>query len=125
MRPLCGVRKPQTADYTGLRLGELLGLDSEGVDFDKARIHVRQQWARDGVVAKPKTPAANRVATGDEAWQVVGTHGWATAENGARPAELPKPHFSIVRFPPVPADQPSLGPYKQEVGGSIPSPPMA
>jgi integrase len=50
----------RTAVYTGLRLGELLGLKWEDVDFDEAVIHVRQQWAREGALTEPKTSAALR-----------------------------------------------------------------
>jgi integrase len=35
-------------------------LQWECVDFDRATIHVRQQWAREGALSEPKTPAAIR-----------------------------------------------------------------
>src|SRR5262249_3157010 len=50
----------RTAVYSGLRLGELLGLKWEAVDFERGRIHVRHQWAREGTLTEPKTPAAIR-----------------------------------------------------------------
>jgi integrase len=43
------------AIQTGLRLGELLGLRWEDIDFDAGILHVRQQWTRVGELAPPKT----------------------------------------------------------------------
>jgi integrase len=43
------------AIHTGLRLGELLGLKWDDIDFDGGILHVRQQWARVGELAPPKT----------------------------------------------------------------------
>jgi integrase len=43
------------AIHTGLRLGELLGLRWQDVDFDAGVLHVRQQWTRVGELAPPKT----------------------------------------------------------------------
>lgn len=49
-----------TAIFTGMRLGELLGLLWEDVDFANATIHVHRQWSREGHHAEPKTRAAHR-----------------------------------------------------------------
>jgi integrase len=45
----------RTAVYTGLRLGELLGLQWQDVDLDDGVLHVRRQWTRLGELAPPKT----------------------------------------------------------------------
>jgi integrase len=50
----------RTAVYTGLRLGELLGLTWADVDFDRAELHVHRQWSKGGGFAEPKTPSAVR-----------------------------------------------------------------
>jgi integrase len=50
----------RTAVYTGLRLGELLGLTWADVDFDRAEIHVYRQWTTGGGFSEPKTPSAVR-----------------------------------------------------------------
>jgi integrase len=50
----------QTAVYTGLRLGELLGLQWQDVDFGEAVLHVRRQWTRMQELAEPKTKAGLR-----------------------------------------------------------------
>jgi integrase len=49
-----------TAIYTGLRIGELLGLTWEDVDFDAGFIRVRKQLGRDGTRVEPKTEKAKR-----------------------------------------------------------------
>jgi hypothetical protein len=49
-----------TAAYTGVRLGELLGLTWADVEFDAGLVHVRKQLGRDGVRVMPKTPGAVR-----------------------------------------------------------------
>lgn len=41
-----------TANYTGLRISELLGLKYG--DFDGNMLHVRRQWSRGGYIDKPK-----------------------------------------------------------------------
>lgn len=43
------------AIFTGLRLGELLGLQWRDIDFDAGVLHVRRQWSRMGDFAPPKT----------------------------------------------------------------------
>lgn len=45
---------------TGLRLGELLGLQWGDIDCDKAVLHVQRQYSRTGEFAPPKTPKAIR-----------------------------------------------------------------
>ena len=49
-----------TAVFTGLRLGELLGLTWHDVDFETGFVRVRKQLGRDGQRVKPKTPQAVR-----------------------------------------------------------------
>ena len=49
-----------TAIFTGLRLGELLGLTWGDVDFDAGLVRVRKQLGRDGVLVPPKTDQAVR-----------------------------------------------------------------
>lgn len=43
------------AIYTGLRLGELLGLKWQDIEFEAGVLHVRQQWTRVSELAPPKT----------------------------------------------------------------------
>ena len=50
----------ETAIRTGLRLGELLGLQWRDVDLRRGILEVRRQWTRDGNYSEPKTPAAIR-----------------------------------------------------------------
>jgi integrase len=50
----------RTALATGLRLGELLGLQWGDVDLVAKELHVRRQWTRLGEYAEPKTKAALR-----------------------------------------------------------------
>lgn len=50
----------RTALYTGLRLGEVLGLTWAGIDLDEGALYVRRQWTRLGEYAPPKTSAALR-----------------------------------------------------------------
>jgi integrase len=45
----------RTAVYTGLRLGELLGLQWQDVDFETGVLHVRRQWTLTGDLTEPKT----------------------------------------------------------------------
>ncbi|MBA2643147.1 MAG: site-specific integrase [Actinobacteria bacterium] len=54
-RPLLAI-----AVFTGLRLGELLGLAWQDVDLGDGVIHVRKQLDRDGQRVAPKTPQAMR-----------------------------------------------------------------
>ncbi len=49
-----------TGAFTGLRLGELLGLTWADVDFENGLVRVRKQLARDGTRVEPKTPQAIR-----------------------------------------------------------------
>jgi integrase len=48
------------AIFTGLRLGELLGLQWQDLDFDARELHVRRQWTRARELDTPKTEAALR-----------------------------------------------------------------
>jgi integrase len=50
----------RTAVYTGLRLGELLGLTWADIDFERGQIHVHRQWTTDGGFSEPKTRHSNR-----------------------------------------------------------------
>jgi integrase len=50
----------RTAIYTGLRIGELLGLRWRDVDIAEGVIHIRGQWTRECVLTEPKTPKAKR-----------------------------------------------------------------
>jgi integrase len=50
----------ETAIRTGLRLGELLGLQWRDLDLKQGILYVRRQWTRDGTYTEPKTPAAIR-----------------------------------------------------------------
>jgi integrase len=45
---------------TGLRLGEILGLQWQDVNFKRRELGVRRQWTRTGEFAEPKTKAALR-----------------------------------------------------------------
>jgi integrase len=45
----------RTAVFTGLRLGELLGLQWGDLDFEEGVLHVRRQATRTGELAPPKT----------------------------------------------------------------------
>lgn len=49
-----------TAVFTGLRIGELLGLTWHNLDFDEGLLRVRKQLDRDGQRVEPKTPHAVR-----------------------------------------------------------------
>jgi integrase len=51
----------ETAIRTGLRLGELLGLQWRDLDLKQGILQVRRQWTRDGTYSEPKTPAAIRL----------------------------------------------------------------
>jgi integrase len=49
-----------TAIFTGLRQGELLGLQWVDADFEPGMLHVRRQLDRSGAYVEPKTPRALR-----------------------------------------------------------------
>ncbi len=50
-----------TAMYSGLRLGELLGLEWADVDFERGLIHVRRSWDQEAGPIAPKSRAGLRV----------------------------------------------------------------
>ena len=50
----------RTAVCTGLRLGELLGLQWQDVDFEDDALHVRRQWTRSNEYGPTKTSAGVR-----------------------------------------------------------------
>jgi integrase len=57
----------RTALFTGLRLGELLGLQWQDIDLHEGVVHVRRQWTRTNEYAPPKTEAAlRRIPLSDE-----------------------------------------------------------
>ena len=49
-----------TAILSGLRQGELLGLQWQDIDLNRSVIHVRRQLDRSGALSEPKTPQARR-----------------------------------------------------------------
>lgn len=49
-----------TAVFTGLRMGELLGLRWGDVDFADGMLHVRRQYDRSGSYSEPKTVSSRR-----------------------------------------------------------------
>lgn len=50
----------RVALYSGLRLGELLGLQWQDIDLQEGILRVQRQWTRTGDYAEPKTKAALR-----------------------------------------------------------------
>ncbi len=50
----------RAALYTGLRIGELLGLQWRDINVVEGELHVRRQWLRDGTYGPPKTEAGIR-----------------------------------------------------------------
>jgi integrase len=50
----------RVAFYTGLRLGELLGLQWQDVDLSEGVLYVHRQWTRAGEYSNPKTAAGVR-----------------------------------------------------------------
>jgi integrase len=50
----------RTAIYTGLRLGELLGLQWQDIDLQDGAMHVRRQWTRSNEYGPTKTTAGVR-----------------------------------------------------------------
>jgi len=65
----------RTAVFTGLRLGELLGLQWQDLDLHDGVLHVRRQYTRLGEYAPPKTKAAiRRVPLSDEMTRQLAAH---------------------------------------------------
>lgn len=50
----------RTACFTGLRIGELLGLQWGDIDLSEGVLRVERQWARDGEYGPPKTASSVR-----------------------------------------------------------------
>ncbi len=50
-----------TAMYSGLRLGELLALEWDAIDFDRSLIHVWRSWDQEAGLITPKSRAGLRV----------------------------------------------------------------
>jgi len=50
----------RTAVYTGLRPGELLGLQWADIDFQEGVLYIRRQWTRSNEYGPTKTPAGVR-----------------------------------------------------------------
>lgn len=68
------------ACFSGLRPGELAGLDVEHVDFDRLLVRVEQVMTRHGLRAYPKSDTSVRTVpfppeVGDLLWRVVGDTG--------------------------------------------------
>jgi integrase len=80
----------KTAIYTGLRLGELLGLQWADVDLEAASLHVHKQWTREAELAEPKTAAAiRRVVLAPDMCQFLREHRErALARGRARPQDF-------------------------------------
>jgi integrase len=65
----------RTAVYTGLRLGELLGLQWQDVDLDGGVLHVRRQYTLTGELTEPKTKKGlRRVPLGDNMVALLRRH---------------------------------------------------
>jgi integrase len=65
----------RAALFTGLRLGELLGLQWQDVDLHEGVLHVRRQYTRLGEYAPPKTKAAiRRVPLSEEMTRQLAAH---------------------------------------------------
>ena len=50
----------KTAIFSGLRLGELLGLTWEDVDLERSQLHVWRQWTTGGGFSEPETASSIR-----------------------------------------------------------------
>lgn len=73
----------ETAIRTGLRLGELLGLQWRDIDLKNDVLHVRRQWTRDGTYSEPKTQAAIRqVPLAPEMVKMLAEHKLASDYSG-------------------------------------------
>jgi len=78
--------------YSGLRPGELAGLDVEHVDFDRGLVRVQQVMTRAGLRAYPKSDSSQRSVpfppeVGELLWRVIGDTGQGpvfTAAEGGR-----------------------------------------
>jgi len=57
----------KTAVFSGLRLGELLGLTWEDIELERSQLHVWRQWTTGGGFSEPKTASSTRdvVLAGD------------------------------------------------------------
>lgn len=63
------------AVWTGLRLGECLGLQWQDVVLEARELHVRRQWTKLGKVGPPKTAkAARRVPLSDNVVRFLAAH---------------------------------------------------
>ena len=96
----------RTALCTGLRLGELLGLQWQDVDLDQKTIKVTRQWTRLAEYAEPKTTAAVRevplpdklVGITSRGWNLKSAHSlpedpvFAGKEDGRWAPERHRPH---------------------------------
>jgi integrase len=73
-----------TAIRTGLRLGELLGLQWDDADLgEHPCLHVRRQWTRTGVFTEPKTSSAiRRIPLGPSMVQFFREYAKKTLEEG-------------------------------------------
>lgn len=58
----------RTAVYTGLRLGELLGLQWQDVNLDEGTIEVQRQFTKTGELAVPKTKARSGACRSGPSW---------------------------------------------------------
>jgi integrase len=68
---------------TGLRLGELLGLQWQDIDLEQHELHVRRQWTRLGEYAEPKTSKAlRRIPLAPELTRKLAAHKLASRFSG-------------------------------------------
>ena len=81
-----------TALASGMRIGELLGLQWQDIDFNRGRISVRRQLNRDRTVSPPKTRRSLRqIDIGRDAVDVLRLHQQQMAQ-----------HQEILGYPPTP-----------------------